>query len=543
MLRHYYTLKKVCDELQLLINSKVTEIFSQQKNSVYFEFYDGDKLAYIEYSADNELGTLFLHRNFNRAKKNTISLFTRLNGETLKNVTLDDNDRIIRFKFSRFELCLMLFGGSNSNALLLDKNSVVIDSFKRKKQYSGDPFSPIRLIPKKLFEFPKDTKIIEALSKCDINFGKYYAKELCYRLNINPSLKLEDISLEEIDKLAAEAEKLKQECLNSQEFYVLKNNTGEYLLSLILLTDYPDTIFTSDSISEAIRRRAAYTYKIKHYQTARQSITSLINSLKRKLEKKISYIKNDELNSSNIDKYRKYGDLLSSQPNPKIKHENPIKLMDWEGNELEIKLNPMLTLLENSAVYYEKSKDLKEHYKRQLSMLPRLENNLNFIKEMELKLDKAENEKEIKSLNDELKNKLGAKILQNEENAATKYKIFDLGEGFTLYVGKNAANNDELTMKFAKPNDLWFHARGSSGSHAVLPLNKEQKAPKQIIAKAASIAAYYSGARKAKYVPVCYAFKKYVRKPKGANPGSVVIAREEVIMVEPRLPEGTEAEG
>lgn len=121
-----------------------------------------------------------------------------------------------------------------------------------------------------------------------------------------------------------------------------------------------------------------------------------------------------------------------------------------------------------------------------------------------------------------------------------KYKRFELGEGFTAFVGKNASNNDELTMRFAKPNDLWFHARGTSGSHVVLKLNKPEKPPKHILEKAAELAAYYSGARNAKYVPVIYTFKKFVRKPKGANIGAVVVSKEEVIMVEPKLPVGAQ---
>ena len=124
-----------------------------------------------------------------------------------------------------------------------------------------------------------------------------------------------------------------------------------------------------------------------------------------------------------------------------------------------------------------------------------------------------------------------------QDEPASRFRVFDLGEGYILYVGKSAANNDELTVKFAKPNDLWFHARGSSGSHAVLRLNKEEKPPKFILQKAASIAAYYSGSKNAKYTPVCYTYKKYVHKPKGSNPGSVTISREEVIMVEPKLPD------
>jgi predicted ribosome quality control (RQC) complex YloA/Tae2 family protein len=76
-----------------------------------------------------------------------------------------------------------------------------------------------------------------------------------------------------------------------------------------------------------------------------------------------------------------------------------------------------------------------------------------------------------------------------------------------------------------------------SGSHAVL--RGHQPIPAHILEKAAEITAYYSQSRKASFVPVCYALKKYVRKPKGAGPGAVVMEREEVIMVEPRLPKGT----
>ena len=166
---------------------------------------------------------------------------------------------------------------------------------------------------------------------------------------------------------------------------------------------------------------------------------------------------------------------------------------------------------------------------------------------MELKLMKIENAikilnnasdtNELEKIKKNLKNMTGIKVIDEQDDVSTKFREFDLGEGFILYVGKNAANNDELTMKFAKPNDLWLHARGAGGSHAVLRLNSEQKVPKNILKKAASIAAYYSQARNAKYTPVAYTFKKYVRKPKGANTGSVIICKEEVIMVEPGLSE------
>ncbi|MFZ9814843.1 MAG: fibronectin-binding domain-containing protein, partial [Candidatus Kapaibacteriota bacterium] len=78
---------------------------------------------------------------------------------------------------------------------------------------------------------------------------------------------------------------------------------------------------------------------------------------------------------------------------------------------------------------------------------------------------------------------------------------------------------------------------GVSGSHAILRGPKD--IPKKILEEAAGITAYYSQSRKGSFVPVAYALKKYIRKPKGAGPGSVLMEREEVILVEPKLPKGS----
>ncbi|MBN1447712.1 MAG: DUF814 domain-containing protein, partial [Bacteroidetes bacterium] len=106
------------------------------------------------------------------------------------------------------------------------------------------------------------------------------------------------------------------------------------------------------------------------------------------------------------------------------------------------------------------------------------------------------------------------------------------------WAGKNSANNDLLTLRHSRPNDLWFHARGAGGSHVVLKTGSAGGDPsKEAIREAAAIAAYYSKHRKGKRIPVAYTEKKYVRKPKGAPSGTVVIDREKVILVDPALPE------
>jgi predicted ribosome quality control (RQC) complex YloA/Tae2 family protein len=103
-------------------------------------------------------------------------------------------------------------------------------------------------------------------------------------------------------------------------------------------------------------------------------------------------------------------------------------------------------------------------------------------------------------------------------------------------VGKSSANNDLLTMKYAKPHDLWFHVRGASGSHTVLKVHGGDPPPRAVVHQAASIAAYYSKMRNAGNVPVAYCERKHVRKPKGAAAGAVVLEREKTILVKPGLP-------
>lgn len=105
-------------------------------------------------------------------------------------------------------------------------------------------------------------------------------------------------------------------------------------------------------------------------------------------------------------------------------------------------------------------------------------------------------------------------------------------------MGRNAAQNDELTHRVARPRDLWFHARGAQGSHTVLRISSGKGEPtKSVIAAAAAIAAFHSKARNSKLVPVAYTERRFVRRPRGAPPGTASIQREVVIFVEPGIPD------
>ncbi|RPI15632.1 MAG: DUF814 domain-containing protein [Ignavibacteriae bacterium] len=119
----------------------------------------------------------------------------------------------------------------------------------------------------------------------------------------------------------------------------------------------------------------------------------------------------------------------------------------------------------------------------------------------------------------------------------SRFRIFKLGDGFEVWTGKDSSANDLLSMKYARQNDLWFHVRGTSGSHTILRIPEDaSELPKDYIKTAAEIAAYYSKAKNAKNVPVAYTQSKNVQKYKGAKSGSVVVKGEKVIKVQPKIP-------
>jgi predicted ribosome quality control (RQC) complex YloA/Tae2 family protein len=106
-------------------------------------------------------------------------------------------------------------------------------------------------------------------------------------------------------------------------------------------------------------------------------------------------------------------------------------------------------------------------------------------------------------------------------------------EGFTLLIGKNSRQNEDVTFHQAAPNDLWLHARGVPGAHVIIRA-AGREIPRSTIEQAASLAAYYSQARGSTSVPVDYTLQRHIRHMKGGGPGMVIYERERTIYVEPR---------
>lgn len=126
------------------------------------------------------------------------------------------------------------------------------------------------------------------------------------------------------------------------------------------------------------------------------------------------------------------------------------------------------------------------------------------------------------------------------EGERLRVVAYELPGGWKVLAGKSDSDNDILSLQIARPRDWWFHVRGMPGSHVVLKAKEGTEPDRDILKRAAAIAAYHSKARAGGTVAVSCTQARYVTKPRGVKPGTVRISKEIVLKVRPALPQPLE---
>lgn len=294
-----------------------------------------------------------------------------------------------------------------------------------------------------------------------------------------------------------------------------------------------NAFWTGDNVLEALFKYSRTWFKEFHFSHTYQKIEKHLEREKKRLEKGYKAAEQQLDRLENELNYRMWADLLMANMHQLKGGEKSVSLPDFYGEgEIQIPLKSKLNIQENAAAYYRKAKNQS---KEQEVLEQRME---RFLEQMEAVEEHAENLAELTEIKPllALEKELFEKETPQKKKQATDFQEYEIG-GFKVYVGRNSKNNDALTLGFASKNDLWLHAKDLAGSHVVIR-NKgsETKFPKFVIEQAAEIAAHFSKGRNQEFCPVLYTPKKYVRKPKGARAGAVLVDREEVVLVRPGLP-------
>lgn len=534
MLNNIYILRKVVEELQQFVGYKIVDCYSDRQGILHFYIYDGDCLFNITISLITNFEAIFAIKSGNKSKRNIFKQFDSIIGEVIQKIEIVPQNRILKFELINKNLYIQIFGKSQNNAILTSKSELIIDAFRNRKELINTKYAVLSQTLKGISDFPENFRIQKAISGSKFLLGKDLSNELLIRLGIDGSTILSEFSSQELENIENGAEKFCREIEKSQVYYYLKDKENTKILSPVKLTKYPFAIEESSSLFLLIRK--VFSDRISQFRFDRlfKILKNIDEKIIKKYEAKVKRVHEIPKLLKIIDQYQHFTDLLYTIQNLKQKGLEKIQITDFEGNSIDIPLDTKMTIIQNIEKYYLKIKKIK----RDINII---EKNHNAIKDEYnthfqrfRKLLAIDNYIDLKKFYKQ-NSIFYKKSMQNiPKEISEKFRKFEISPNATLYVGKDSKNNDELTFRLGKPNDYWFHLRGGSGSHCILKYSGEGKPPKEIIEKSASIAAYYSSQRKGGFVPVIYTQKKYVRKSKGANPGSVVVAKEEVIMVEPK---------
>lgn len=535
MFKNYFYLRRAISELNpILSGANIIDIYSQEKNILFISIpCDEYPNRHLLISANPQSPFLIIKKVHNKAKRNVVNVFNDILPVKIRTISIAEDDRIINIDLGDSNLFLKVMG-NKTNIYLKSKNEK-LESFKKTEELK------IKDLDK--CDFANDINIESLNSNNDVyvnisDLKKRYPmisseirNEIILRsdnvANVNIFKVFSDIVKEILtDKICVGfSDELNKTMFLPQGFQLAKilNNSKLFADFNNALQFYISSNHKSINKSDLTKELSTYFDK---------ELTTLSNKLN-KLSSRIEEGSKEKL-------YSNYGSILLSNIYALKKGMHEILLNDFTGQPIIIKLDTKLNAKQNIDRYFEKSRDEKVNYKKSTELFILTKEKYDYLLKEKDVFSQLEKIEDIETFYKRIIPKK-EKIIKMDTGLKFKYWHYIIDELYNVYVGRDSKSNDYLSIKFAKQNDYWFHARGLPGSHVVLRVeNVKEGVPKPIIKKAASLAAYHSKAKTAGTAPVSYTFAKFVYKKKGMPPGKVILTKENTLLVKPEIPKNCE---
>lgn len=440
--------------------------------------------------------------------------------------------------------------GRHSNIILTDENNTILDCIK----HIGHDTSSVReVLPGREYTLPPSQGKINTLELDNNNFNevlennpsfeiqsviyKNYtgispiaASEICYRANVNGSTPVEALTDIQKEVIFNEFAKLVED-IKANRFYPesITNEKGKTIdFSPIEMSQFNGfEIKKYTSISELIESFYAnrdFAYRIgQKTQDLRKLITQNIERCIRKKDIQMQTLRSIK----NRDELRLKGELLTANIYSIKKGMTTVELPNYysENQELvAIELDSNKTPSENAQKYYKAYNKAKRTFEALKDQIKSNDEELAYLESVLTSVNNCTDEQDVKEIRRELREEGYVKKVKNQKDKSKKHSVplhFISQDGFDIYVGKNNIQNDELTLKFARPRDIWMHTKNIPGSHVIIVANG-QTIPDTTLNEGAMLSAFYSKAKNSSKVPVDYTEKKNVKKPNGSKPGFVI---------------------
>ena len=473
----------------------------------------------------------------NPAQPSTFIMVLRkyLQGAVIESIEQIENDRIVEITVSNkneigdnIQATLIIeIMGKHSNILLVDKSNHKILEVIKHIGFSQNSYRT--LLPGATYIAPpstdalnpftiKDEKLFEILQTQELTAKNLQG--IFQGIGRDTASELENLLVNE--KLSKFRNFFKQEtnpCLTDKSFSCVpfSNTIDDHFSSLSQLLD----VFYKD---KAERDRV------------KQQASELNRRVENELQKNRQKLKKQEkelLATENAEEFRQKGELLTTFLHQVPNDQDQVVLDNYYTNQpITIALDKALTPNQNAQKYFKRYQKLKEAVKYLTELIEETKSTILYLESVETVLNQAGLD-EIAEIRDELIQTGFIRRRQREKlHKRKKPEKYLASDGKTIIlVGRNNLQNDELTFKMARKEELWFHAKDIPGSHVVITGNLDPS--DEVKTDAAELAAYYSKGRLSNLVQVDMIQVKKLNKPTGGKPGFVTYTGQKTLRVTP----------
>ena len=522
-----------------LVNGRIQKINQPFEQELVLQIRSNRQSHRLLLSAHPVFGRIQLTQTTfeNPAQPSTFIMVLRkyLQGALIESIEQVENDRIVEITVSNkneigdhIQATLIIeIMGKHSNILLVDKSSHKILEVIKHVGFSQNSYRT--LLPGSTYIAPpsteslnpftiKDEKLFEILQTQETTAKNL--QSVFQGLGRDTANELENILI--TDKLSTFRNFFNQEtkpCLTETSFSPVPfaNQVGE---SFANLSDLLDTYYKDKAERDRVKQQAS----------------ELIRRVENELQKNRHKLKKQEkelLATDNAEEFRQKGELLTTFLHQVPNDQDQVILDNYYTNQpITIALDKALTPNQNAQRYFKRYQKLKEAVKYLTDLIEETKATILYLESVETVLNQAGLE-EIAEIREELIQTGFIRRRQREKiQKRKKPEQYLASDGKTIiYVGRNNLQNEELTFKMARKEELWFHAKDIPGSHVVISGNLYPS--DEVKTDAAELAAYFSQGRLSNLVQVDMIEVKKLNKPTGGKPGFVTYTGQKTLRVTP----------
>ncbi|WP_324677835.1 NFACT RNA binding domain-containing protein [Hymenobacter sp. GOD-10R] len=510
MHNNYYFLRQLAPALtQKLAGYSIVTCFSQEKDELVIGLENGSQEFWLRAQLSASFPVLALPETFNRARTNSVDLLPGLLGRTVASFGVFPNDRVLTLTLTDGATLLIKLYGPRPNAVFRPAPDAPAELFHQRYAADADlaPTSvALPAVADPLKQYP-------SLGDLPPRFLRAQGYD-----QVSQTQKEEMVQA-----VVAELE-------NPAHFYLIMLD-GRTRLSLLPIGEIEQTLAPEPIaalqlfVPTYLGRRA--------YETELRQVRQLLERRAEEATVSAGQARTRLHALEHTAGYRQTADLIMANLTQIPVGATQVEVYDFYQDQPRVlKLKATETPQRTAQNLYRKAKNQKIEVQELQERVERREAEAFWCLE---RLEDLTTITDLRALRAWRK----THNLQPETKAPTvtelPFKVFE-DNGFTIMVGRNAQNNDLLTQRYAHKDDLWLHAKDVTGSHVVVRHKAGQVVPEPVIERAAQLAAWYSRRKNDSLCPVTVTPKKFVRKPKGAAPGAVIVEREKVVLVVPANP-------